>query len=98
MQTFNANPCDVIQRLIRTPIAASFSSRPGGPTQTPVRPGTRVAATPKSATASDQRLLDVAHVPMDVAPIGTEIENRIPDELARAVVRHVAAAVGLEHR
>ena len=34
---------------------------------------------------------------MHVAAIGIEIEDRIADELARPVIRHVAAASGLEH-
>ena len=49
--TFSAKPWLVIQRLMRTPIAAIFSSRPGGPTQTPVRPGTRRAVDAELATA-----------------------------------------------
>src|SRR5688572_26592212 len=43
--TFSANPCDVTQRAMRTPMAPIFSS----PTQAPVMPGTRPAVTPKSA-------------------------------------------------
>ena len=34
---------------------------------------------------------------MHVAAIRIEIENRIADQLARPVIRHVAAAAGLEH-
>ena len=40
--TLRAKPWLVIQRAIRTPIAASFSS----PTQTPVSPSTRSASMP----------------------------------------------------
>jgi len=33
---------------------------------------------------------------MHVAPVGGKVEDRIADELARSVVRDVAAAAGLE--
>ena len=43
--TFSANPWLVIQREMRTPMAATFSS----PTHTPVRPGIRPASTSNRA-------------------------------------------------
>ena len=43
----------------------------------------------------DERLLEVAHVALDVLPVLAEIEDRVADELARAVERRLAAAVGL---
>ena len=45
VRTLNAKPCEVIQREMCTPIAPSF---PAG-VQTPIRPGTRWAATPYPA-------------------------------------------------
>src|SRR5436190_14827872 len=44
----------------------------------------------------DQHFLEVAHVAVHVAAFGLEVEDRIADELTRAVIRHVAAAAGLE--
>jgi hypothetical protein len=34
---------------------------------------------------------------MDVLAVGPEIENRVPDDLARAVIRDIAATPRLEH-
>ena len=46
--TFSANPCEVTPAETWIPIAAIFfsSTAPFGCVQTPVRPGTRIAATP----------------------------------------------------
>ena len=46
-----AKPCIVTPRETRTPIAATLRSGPAPPpvTQTPLRPATRVVATPNSA-------------------------------------------------
>ena len=57
VETLSAKPCDVIQRLMRTPMAASFSSRPAGPTHTPLSPGTRTPVTPKLADRCNQDAL-----------------------------------------
>ncbi len=46
----------------------------------------------------DQHFLDVAHVAVHIAAIGFEIDDGIADELSRPVIRHVAAASGLEER
>ena len=81
------------QRDRWTPIAASLSL----PTQIEAhRSGTalRAAVTPKSRGGTDQDLLEVAHVAPHVAPAGREVENRVGDELAGAVERELAAAVG----
>jgi hypothetical protein len=51
---------------------------------------------PKDARASDEELLEVAHVAVQVAAVRLEVEDRIADELAGTVVRDVAAAAGLE--
>ena len=90
--TFSAKPWLVTQREIRTPMAASFAS----PTQMPVRPGNAAGRDAERADGPNQDLLEVAHVPMDVAAIGLEIDDRIADELPGAVIRHVAATAGLE--
>ena len=90
--TFSAKPWLVIQREIRTPIAASFSS----PTHTPVSPATRPAVTPKRRGRPDQHLLEIAHVAVDVAAVGLQIDDRIADELTGPVIRHVAAAAGFD--
>ena len=79
----SAKPWLVIQREMRTPIAASLSS----PTHTPVRPVTRPASTPKSASGADQHLLEVAHVAVDVAALRLEVEDRVADELTGTVDR-----------
>lgn len=44
---------------------------------------------------ADHDLLKVTHVTMYVAPIGTQVEDRIPDDLPWAVIRDVAATPGL---
>ena len=45
----------------------------------------------------DQHFLEIAHVAVDVAAVGLQIDDGIADELAGAVVGDVAAAPGLEH-
>src|SRR5579859_1396829 len=47
---------------------------------------------------ANQRFLEVPDVPMDVAPVGLEIDYRVAHELSRAVISDVAAAAGLEER
>ena len=44
----------------------------------------------------DQRLLEVAAVLPHVPPVAVQVEDRVADELARAVERGLAAAVGLD--
>ena len=90
--TFSAKPWLVTHRAMRTPIAASFSS----PTHAPVSPGNRAACDAERRRRPDQHLLEVANVAVDVAAIGLQVEDRIADELAGAVIRDVAAAAGLE--
>ena len=51
---------------------------------------------PKSDDRLDQHLLEIAHVAVHVAAIRLQVDDRIADELARAVIGHVAAAAGLE--
>ena len=79
-------------------MAATFSSRPSGPTHTPVRPFRRRPSMPNSAQREDQRFLDVAHVLVHVAPVGLQVEDGIADQLTGTVIGDVAAAAGFEHR
>lgn len=44
------------------------------------------------ARDADQHLFEVAHIPVHVATIRFEIQNRIPDDLSRTVVRDITAA------
>ena len=94
VETLKANPWLVIQREIRTPMAASFARR-SGPVQTPVSPSTRPASTPQSGGRPNQHFFEIADVPMHIAPIGTQVENRIAHHLSRSVVGDVSAAPGL---
>lgn len=48
-------------------------------------------------SGANQDLLDVADVSVDVLSIGFQIDNRITDDLSRAVVGDVAAATGFVH-
>ena len=45
---------------------------------------------------ANQRLLEVAHVLLHVAPVPFQVEDRIADELTGAVKRRLAAAVRLD--
>src|SRR6476620_5281508 len=45
----------------------------------------------------DERLLEIADVLLDVAAVALQIEDRIADELAGAVKRRLAAAIGLDN-
>ena len=49
----------------------------------------------ESCGGTDQNLLKVTHIPMDVAPIGSKVENRVTDHLTRSVVGDVAPAGSL---
>src|ERR1039457_725016 len=55
-----------------------------------------LSSDPEFRESSDQDFLEIGHVPFDVSPPGLEAEDRIADELPRAVVRDLAAAIGLE--
>ena len=76
----------------RTPMAAILP--PG--VQTPVMPSARSPARPNPATTSDQHLLEVAQVPVQILAVGLQVQDRVADELPGAVVGHVPAAPGLE--
>ena len=51
---------------------------------------------PNGRERSDQRLLEVAAVALDVLAVPRQVEDRVADELAGPVVRRLAAAVGLD--
>ena len=56
------------------------------------------AATPKRAHVSISAALERAHVAVHVAPVGAQADDRVGDELARAVVGRAAAAADAKHR
>jgi hypothetical protein len=87
VDTFSAKPWLVIHRLMRTPMAAIFSSRPDA--RLSLQPPALDTEIPQR---HDQGLFDVAHVAVHVAPIRPQVEDRVTDELARAVIGDVAAA------
>ena len=62
-------------------------------TQTPVRPSRRPACTPKRGAGADQRVFEFPQVLVEILAAGIEIENRIADQLAGAVIGRLAAAV-----
>src|SRR5205807_6630875 len=49
------------------------------------------------AHRANQNFFQVAHVAMHVFTIGTEIDNRIADDLAQSMISHFAAAIRFEH-
>src|SRR5207244_13454582 len=51
---------------------------------------------PVVARGSYEHVLEIAHVAMDVAAVGIEIDDGVADELPWTVIRDVAAAAGLE--
>ena len=71
--------------------------RGGRSSQTPVSPSSRVPSTPSGGERADQRLLEVADVLLHVAAVPLQVEDRVADELARAVKGRLPAAVGLDH-
>ena len=77
-----------------TPIEASFLR----PTQRPVKPFTVSAFTPKGADASLSDRLERAQVRARIEAVLGELQDRIADELARAVIGEVAAALDLVDR
>ena len=51
---------------------------------------------PDRGERADERLLEIADVALDVLSVPAQIEDRVGDELARAVERRLAAPVGLD--
>ncbi len=67
-----------------------------------IGPDPRLARNPEALQAvsphdSDQNLLEIAQVPVDVPAVRTEIEDRVSDELPRTVVRDVPSPSRLRH-
>ena len=74
-------------------MAASFSS----PDPDAGQPGHAAAVDAVVGRHADQHLFQVAHVAVHVAAIGLQVDDRVADDLAGAVVGDVAAAAGLVH-
>ncbi len=55
-----------------------------------------LAFEPERRQRPDERFLEVPHVLLDVAAVPLQVDDRIADELARPVIRRLAAAVGLD--
>jgi hypothetical protein len=91
--TLSAKPCEVIQPLeTRTPMAATFSSPDPHAGEAVLAAGRNT----ETCERTDQHLLQVTHVAVQVAAVGLQVEDGVADELAGAVVGDVAAAAGLE--
>ena len=88
-----AKPCEVTQRAMRTPMAPIFSLADPGAGHARDAAGRDAVV----GAGADHHLLEVAHVAVHVAAVGRQLEDRIADHLAGAVVGDVAAAAGLEH-
>jgi hypothetical protein len=56
-----------------------------------------LARDPEGAERSDQRLLEHAHVALDVLSVPAQVQDRVADELPRPVEGRLAAAIGLDH-
>ena len=99
VETFSANPCMVIKREERTPIAQILRGRPPCPRgriQTPEAPAMRPAAMPYSATVRITASSSVSMYSLSPMPMRSEIEDRIADQLPGAVEGDVAAAVDVK--
>ena len=92
--TFSAYPCVVTQRLMCTPIEASFLG--GRSSHTPGEPLDPRRLDLERGGGADDRLLEVPAVELDVAAVAVEVENRIADELARPVIGGLPPAVCLD--
>ena len=100
--TFSATPCQLTQRLTRTPMAPILASVPGArgsATQMPTRPSRRSPRTPKRSSArishssspcTKQRTSRAGTVPCG----RVEVEHDVGDALARAVIGPLPAAPG----
>jgi hypothetical protein len=49
------------------------------------------------AADANHHLFEIANVSMHIAPVWTQIENRISNDLSGAVIRHITAAAGVVH-
>ena len=87
-ETFRQKPCMDTQRRTPTPMEASLPCS----VQTPVRPATVKLLTSNGGQV-DQELLQETQVAVQVAAAPRQVEDRVADQLAGAVVGDVAAAV-----
>ncbi len=62
-----------------------------------MRPGDPAGRDAVVGAGPDHHLFEVAHVAVDVASVGAEVEDGVAHDLPGAVVGDVAAAAGLEH-
>ena len=103
--TLSDTPCQLTQRVRRTPRAAILHSRPvaGSATHTPMRPSRSSPATPKSAQRADQPGFQRRHEATDIARRhravpALQVQYHIGDALARAVIGPLATAPRLVGR
>ena len=83
----------------RDPVARVHADRgdlAAAAVQTPVKPAFRSAGIPNAASASMSAASSWPQIPVQVAAVPLEIDDRIADELPRPVERDVAAALDLE--
>ena len=102
LATLTARPWVVIPRRTWIPIEPILRASPAGggsaPTQTPVSPSISPASTPEVADRGDHRPLHQPDVLVHVVGLRqlAQVDDRIGDQLAGAVVGDPAAAVGLD--
>jgi len=77
-----------------TPIEAILARRPVEPDSGQALDPRRLEA--ERCNSTDQRLLEIADVLLDVLPVALEVEDRVTNKLARTVEGRFAAAVRLD--
>ena len=80
--TLSAKPCSVTHCFTWTPMLAIL--RPAGPDAGVARDSGRPGC-PAAPSAADQRLLELAQVPVQVGAVLPQVEDGIADQLPRAV-------------
>src|SRR5258706_14067147 len=55
----------------------------------------RLGGEPVTGEGANENLLEIADISADVPPVRAEVDDRIPHELARAVIGDLAAAIAL---
>ena len=93
---------DVERVAVRRHPARDVDADRGDLARRPLEPDARQSFEPRRLDAergerADQRLLEVPDVLLHVAAVPLQVEDRVADELARAVEGRLAAAVGLDH-
>ena len=96
---FSANPCSVVARDTRTPMAATLRAGPRRPagTHTPERPVDPARVQTQLGAHLDQRFLKAPNEIHHIQRFG-QPDDRIADQLPRAVPGDLAAAVGVDDR